>query len=81
MARGVTPTCSAGILKIERRHRRQLVVDLGLLIKEIRVDDHLITEDLVLGVHKSAVALRVRQFGLVTIEREMNRAVFRENIL
>ena len=53
-----------------RSRSREFVVDLYVLIKQIRVSDELIAPDLVLGVHETAVSLRIRkgERELVVIE-------------
>ena len=56
-------------------------MDLYVLIKQIRVSDELIAPDLVLGVHETAVSLRIRKGERELVEIEFHRAPWRKHVL
>ena len=64
-----------------RGRSSEFVVDLYVLIKQIRVSDELIVPDLVLGVHETAVSLRIRERERELVIIESHLAVGRKHVL
>ena len=56
-------------------------MDLYVLIKQIRVSDELIAPDLVLGVHETAVSLRIREGERELVIIESHLAPLRKHVL